>query len=78
GVVSCVAWNPECIKEGETGHILLGTTRGAIIETVISANGVVSFVKEHTTSFGGEKDLGISSLFIYLISDDNVKATKYV
>ncbi|EYC08461.1 hypothetical protein Y032_0066g3779 [Ancylostoma ceylanicum] len=78
GVVSCVAWNPECIKEGETGHILLGTTKGAIIETVISANGVVSFVKEHTTSFGGEKDLGISSLFIYLISDDNVKATKWL
>lgn len=45
---------------------------------MISANGVVTFVKEHTSSFGGEKDLGISSLFIYLLNDDNVKATKYV
>ncbi|KAK6733019.1 hypothetical protein RB195_017032 [Necator americanus] len=78
GVLSCVAWNPECIKEGETGNILLGSTKGAIMETVITANGVVNFVKEHTPSFGGEKDLAISSMYIYLINDDNVKATKWL
>ncbi|ETN69736.1 hypothetical protein NECAME_15122 [Necator americanus] len=44
----------------------------AIMETVITANGVVNFVKEHTPSFGGEKDLAISSMYIYLINDDNI------
>ncbi|KAJ1350311.1 hypothetical protein KIN20_006075 [Parelaphostrongylus tenuis] len=78
GLISCVAWNPECIKEGETGNILLGTSQGAIIETLINSNGSVSFVKEHTASFGGEKNLGISSLYLYLINDDNTKATKWL
>ncbi|XGW10958.1 hypothetical protein V3C99_012449 [Haemonchus contortus] len=78
GVVSSVAWNPECNKDGETGHILLGTTQGAIIETTISSTGVASFVKEHTPSFGGEKKLGISDLYLYMLNDDNPKATKWL
>uniref|UniRef100_A0A0R3PK95 Vacuolar protein sorting-associated protein 18 homolog n=1 Tax=Angiostrongylus costaricensis TaxID=334426 RepID=A0A0R3PK95_ANGCS len=28
GLITCVAWNPECIKDGETGSILLGTSQG--------------------------------------------------
>uniref|UniRef100_A0A0K0DMH5 Vacuolar protein sorting-associated protein 18 homolog n=1 Tax=Angiostrongylus cantonensis TaxID=6313 RepID=A0A0K0DMH5_ANGCA len=78
GLISSVAWNPECIKDGETGNILLGTSQGAIIETVINSNGATAFVKEHTASFGGEKNLGISSLYLYLINDDNAKAAKWL
>ncbi|KAK6018267.1 hypothetical protein OSTOST_16159, partial [Ostertagia ostertagi] len=78
GVLSSVAWNPECIKEGETGHILLGTTQGAIIETMVSSTGVVSFVKEHSTSFGGEKNLSISDIYLYMLNDDNPKAAKWL
>ncbi|VDO97642.1 unnamed protein product [Heligmosomoides polygyrus] len=78
GVLSCVGWNPECIKETETGHILMGTTQGAIIETQISSNGVISFIKEHSSSFGGEKNLGVSNLYLYMINDDNIKATKWL
>ncbi|VDL69971.1 unnamed protein product [Nippostrongylus brasiliensis] len=78
GTLSCVAWNPECIKESETGHILIGTTQGAIIETVISSTGAVSFVKEHSSAFGGEKNLGISDLHLFMINDDNIKATKWL
>lgn len=51
---------------------------GAIIETQISSNGVISFIKEHSSSFGGEKNLGVSNLYLYMINDDNIKATKFV
>ncbi|PIO74362.1 Pep3/Vps18/deep orange family protein [Teladorsagia circumcincta] len=78
GVLSSVAWNPECIKEGETGHILLGTTQGAIIETMVSSTGVVSVVKEHSTSFGTEKNLSISDIYLYMLNDDNPKAAKWL
>ncbi|KJH46896.1 Pep3/Vps18/deep orange family protein [Dictyocaulus viviparus] len=78
GLISCVAWNPECVKEGETGCILLGTSEGAILETAIGSNGSVGFVKEHSTNFSGEKSLGISSLNLYLINDDNMKTAKWL
>ncbi|KAK6059511.1 Pep3/Vps18/deep orange family protein, partial [Cooperia oncophora] len=78
GVLSSVAWNPECIKEGETGHILLGTTQGAVIETTVSSTGVVSFAKEHSASFGSEKNLCISDLYLYMLNDDNPKAAKWL
>uniref|UniRef100_A0A1I7XT34 Vacuolar protein sorting-associated protein 18 homolog n=1 Tax=Heterorhabditis bacteriophora TaxID=37862 RepID=A0A1I7XT34_HETBA len=78
GIISAVGWNVECLRDTETGHILLGTSQGSIIETLISAGGVVSFVKEHTSSFGGEKDLTISDIKIFLVNDDDIKNTRFI
>ncbi|PIO63948.1 hypothetical protein TELCIR_14433 [Teladorsagia circumcincta] len=44
---------------------------------MISSTGVVSFVKEHSTSFGTEKNLSISDIYLYMLNDDNPKAAKH-
>ncbi|PAV90614.1 hypothetical protein WR25_12186 [Diploscapter pachys] len=78
--ITAVGWHPSYMKESETGNILLGTDKGAIIEIAITSNGSVSFIKEIVACFGDEAiPLPISDIRLCIVNnEDETRAEKWV
>ncbi|CAD6192203.1 unnamed protein product [Caenorhabditis auriculariae] len=82
-VISAVGWNPECLKDTETGPILLGTQQGAVLEMSLSSSGMVHFLKEHTPSlsFGqsGQNSVApITDIQLFAVNFDDPHANKWI
>ncbi|CAI5443766.1 unnamed protein product [Caenorhabditis angaria] len=83
--ITAVGWNPEFLKESETGSILLGTSQGGIIELSITSTGIVNVLKELTPQLqaqGSEQKLSaqgspISEIQLF-VADDDPKAKKWL
>lgn len=81
GTVTAVAWNPD-IGNVDTGHILLGTNKGMIIETSITSGGRENFMKEYMWNaldkeFTKEKE-PISDMYLFLTNDDDIRQSRWL
>ncbi|GMR36528.1 hypothetical protein PMAYCL1PPCAC_06723 [Pristionchus mayeri] len=76
GTITAVAWNPD-IGNAETGHILLGTNKGIMIETSITSTGRENFVKEYQWSVI-DREQSISDIYLFLTNDDDPKQSRWL
>ncbi|CAB3403720.1 unnamed protein product [Caenorhabditis bovis] len=82
-IVTAVGWNPECLKESETGPILLGTQQGSIVELSMSMSGICNVLKELTPQLQPaidekltstpSKAATISEIQLFIVNDDDDK-----
>uniref|UniRef100_A0A183BVJ8 Vacuolar protein sorting-associated protein 18 homolog n=1 Tax=Globodera pallida TaxID=36090 RepID=A0A183BVJ8_GLOPA len=65
-IISAIGWNSEFCKDTETGFIVLGTTKGHLYETNITAatstTTPVPYLNLLASSLAGDKELAISGL----------------
>lgn len=76
GTVTAVAWNPD-IGNADTGHILLGTNKGMVMETSITSGGRENFVREYQWS-AIDREQPISDMYLFLTNDDDTKQSKWL
>ncbi|VDN58163.1 unnamed protein product [Dracunculus medinensis] len=72
-VISAVGWNLEAPDEYDTGFIVAGTTKGAVIELLIQSNGNLVYAKEITQNLTNEKDLPITNIELHNCEEDGDK-----
>ncbi|KAF8364258.1 vps-18 [Pristionchus pacificus] len=76
GTVTAVAWNPD-IGNADTGSILLGTSKGMIIEASITSGGKENYVKEYQWN-AIDREQPISDMYLFLTNDEEEKKFKYL
>ncbi|KAH7710425.1 Protein VPS-18, partial [Aphelenchoides avenae] len=70
GTVTAVGWNLEYSRERETGFIVLGTNKGQLTETNISANGTMAYVKTLVNDVSEDKAFAVTDLQMHQQSED--------
>uniref|UniRef100_A0A914ECY7 Vacuolar protein sorting-associated protein 18 homolog n=1 Tax=Acrobeloides nanus TaxID=290746 RepID=A0A914ECY7_9BILA len=69
-VITAVGWNLEYSKETETGFILLGTNKGFLIETNITSNGNMIYMKILSENLSEVPDLAVTDISLHLASEE--------
>ncbi|GMS84314.1 hypothetical protein PENTCL1PPCAC_6489 [Pristionchus entomophagus] len=78
GRITAVAWNPD-IGNVDTGHILLGTSKGTVIETSITSGGRENLCKEYQWSvMDREREQPINDMYLFLTNDEDIKQSRWL
>uniref|UniRef100_A0A915DBF1 Vacuolar protein sorting-associated protein 18 homolog n=1 Tax=Ditylenchus dipsaci TaxID=166011 RepID=A0A915DBF1_9BILA len=70
--ISALGWNLDYAKDSETAFIVLGTTKGAILETNITSSGSMSYLKSLCTNLNQDgKELPVTDLHLHQCSEND-------
>ncbi|KAI1713361.1 pep3/Vps18/deep orange family domain-containing protein [Ditylenchus destructor] len=70
--ISAVGWNLDYVKSAETSFIVLGTTKGIILETNVTKDGNMNYLKSLVSNLNQDnKELAVTDLFLHQCSDED-------